>query len=46
MSFGRNRNRELIVGDDINKNIPTLIPNSNEFKDFSAGYHFFIALLS
>ncbi len=46
MSFGRNSNGQLGLGDNINRNIPTLIPNLNNVKEISSGASHLIILLS
>ena len=46
MSFGRNDDGELGLGDNIDKNVPTLIPNLNNVTSISLGEFHSLVLLS
>ncbi len=46
MGFGNNEYGQLGLGDTINRNVPTLIPNLNNVKEISAGSFYSMVLLS
>ncbi len=46
MSFGANTDGQLGLGDDIARNVPTLIPNLNDVKEISSGNRHLILSLS